>query len=191
MNNDNFIYYLEASFINYYGETDVVIYKRKDTSKFYFFDSGLEGSPWKGDTLEFTTLEEAVIFFFNYKPINFFKFQISLIDSSLINYYTKNLIEYLNSEEYGNFSEELPLDNFNEYLGVEIKLIVDAKNKGFKIINITKNNKKYFFVGSLILDNSSIIIKNENDDIIFLTSNDSLTLETVAIKNKYYWYFSN
>lgn len=187
----NYFYVYNDSPQNPYPPLDVNIVIEKDllSNKFHYIDFGMEDIPWRIEDI-YDTYEEAINKFYNHN-ISFYLFKIKNIKESKIFSYTKKLIERLNKEQYDKI-EKIPLKSFKKYLGVELKLIL--KSKGVNIINIvkdrnTKNEKKSFFVGKLAIEGSMITIKNENDNIIFLTSSENITIETEEIKNEIYWYF--
>ena len=180
--------YLEAKFLNYYDEVIVRIFQNGVTNKFHFFDFGLCGTPWEGEEIVCNNFYEAFDYFFKYDDFNFYEFKITNIDPRYKFFYTKKLIEKLNEAQH-DWTDNIPIKNFKENLGVEIKLIENASKKGIKIINVTKNNNKHFFVGKLSIKNSSILVKNELDDILFFSSNENLTVETERIQQNNYWYF--
>lgn len=188
MNKSKYTDFLEAEFLNYYEEVTVKIYRNDETNKFHFLDYGIYGSRWTGDELICETFQEAFEYVFNYDSFYFFKFKIDDIHSTQIFYYTKKLIEKLNLLQYRSI-EDIPIENFKQLLGIEIKLIENADKKGLKKINLVKDKVKHFLVGKLVLESSMVIIKNDEDEIIYLTSIDNLTIQTENINKEYYWYF--
>ncbi|HNP68361.1 MAG TPA: hypothetical protein PKH16_10680 [Aequorivita sp.] len=188
MDKSKYTDFLEAEFLNYYEEVTVKIYRNDETNKFHFLDYGIYGSRWNGDEHICETFQEAFDYVFNYDSFYFFKFKIDDIHSSQIFFYTKKLIEKLNLIQYYSI-EDIPIENFKQFLGIEIKLIENAGKKGLKKINLVKDKVKHFFVGKLSLENSMVLIKNDVNEIIFLTSSDKLTIQTEDINEEYYWYF--
>lgn len=64
-----------------------------------------------------------------------------------------------------------------------------------QVIKIIKFNgksdeTKKFLIGKLSTEGNMIKVTDENNNIIYLTTGDNLTIETEMIKNEYYWYFT-
>lgn len=172
-------------------EINTVIEKDELTNQFHYIDFGIEGSPWREEII-YETFEEAFNYFYEYK-MGFYLFKIVEIEFGKKFLYTKKLIEKLNTDQYKKI-KNIPIESFKEHLGIEIKLVENANKKNIRKINLIKNinisgEMKSFFVGKIGIDGSIITIKNENEEIIFLTSSENLTIETEEIKEDYYWYF--
>ncbi|TKC10760.1 hypothetical protein FA048_11350 [Pedobacter polaris] len=142
---------------------------------------------------EFLTIEEALKQFYVIKEPRFYFYKLIYIDSSQIFSFTKKLINALNINQHKKI-ENLNTDYFKCHLGIELKLIEDANEKGLQVIKLIKskntlNEIKSFFIGNISIEGSMVTINDENNNIIYLTSNENVTVETEIIDESYYWYF--
>ncbi len=177
-------------------EIEINIEKNKLTGKFHTIEIGVTDSHWSYDD-NFDTIDDAFEYFYNghANSINFFLFQLVYVDPSKKNQYSKKLIEKLHQTRYDKI-KNLEVDSFKKQLGIELKLIRtdEIDLKGILIIRLIKNQStanevKLFFVGKTGFEGNMIIIRDENDNMIYLTSSESITLETEIISEYNFWYF--
>lgn len=173
-------------------QVDIDIYKDELTNKFYYVEEGIESSPWV-EKKEFNLFEDAINYFTEiYK--GFYLFKVIEIHESKKEMYLKKVIEKLNIHQH-NKIDKIPNEFYRNNFKVELVL---AHNKGnMNIIEIHKNNNfsnentTTTFVGKLDVQGSLLTIKNENDEIVFLTSSENTTVNIEKIKNDFFWYYKS
>lgn len=172
----------------------VSIEKDETTGKIHYLEKTSGDVIHRNIDKEFQTVSEAFEhFYITDDIIPFYNFKLIYIFKPRIFSFTKQLIEKLNLDQV---NRDMSWDNkyFKKHLGIELYLIKNANEKKLQEINLikdenTQNEIKSFFVGKLEVQGNMISIKDENDNIIYLTSNQNITVKTEIIHTRYYWYF--
>lgn len=129
------------------------------------------------------------------------KEKFSIIAHEIINiddfykfYYTKILMKQLHEIGPEKISQ-YKIENIQDKLDINLKFIFNPAQKGLKVIKI-KGKKlidgmsEKFFIGKLETLGNLIVIKNKNDEIDFMISNDEISnIKTEIIIPMNFWYF--
>jgi tRNA G26 N,N-dimethylase Trm1 len=170
------------------------IERNRKNNKYYLICDGWYSNESYIQEKEFNNIKDAYESLFETCE-NIYTYNLIYIDSNKIYEFTKKIIDELNADQYENINEiETVIESYKNTLGIDLKLVENASDKNIQIIYLSKWEKnkelKYFFVGKVIASENYIKITDENENILYLTSNSNLTIKTESIRTDYYWYFN-
>lgn len=175
---------------------DVDILRETSTGKYVYREHGDDtGSFWQKDET-YESLLEAFNNLFDIDKIGFYlyAFEIKFLEPSQRFQYTKHLMEHINHNHAARKQiaeiDDKTLKSISRYLGIELKFIENAKEKGLKEIWYTVGGEQLFAVGNVELNSNMVTIKDENEDVLLLTQlSDKISIKTQAIGQNPYCYF--
>ncbi|CAA0250069.1 hypothetical protein JIP4600_80105 [Tenacibaculum maritimum] len=117
---------------------------------------------------------------------------IKEINENLIFIYTKKLMDGLNKADRKIDLNDNTIKHFRNQLKIKLKSIENAQEKNIRMIRINNSSdskKNSFHIGKIELNESSIIIKDYNDNISAILPNNGTEITTESIDNGKFWYF--
>ncbi len=126
------------------------------------------------------------------RMVHISQFGIKKINENLIFLYTKKLMDGLNKVDREIELDDNTIKHFKNQLKIKLKSIENAQEKNIRMIRInhpSDSKKSSFYIGKIELNESSIIIKEYNDNVSAILPNNGTEITTESIDNSKFWYF--